>query len=97
MAGYKLTEENKKSIIIAMILIVVGIVMAVVSWQILPATVSTQFEGWETGAPALPKFIAVLLPLAFTTVFSVLSMRQQEATKYAFIGYLLNVLFWISN
>lgn len=97
MAGYKLTNENKKSIVIAAIMILVGIAMAVVSWQILPASVATQFAGFQTGAPALPKFFAVLLPFAITFIFSILSMRQEEATKYAFIGYALNVLFWIAN
>ena len=57
------------SVILAALMIIGGIVFAVISWNILPDTVATQFGGMlDTGAPTIPKFVAVLLPFAITGI-----------------------------
>jgi hypothetical protein len=90
-------KDVYKRIIIASILVLVGIVMAIISWIILPEAVMMQFPGLQTGVPAFPKFLAILVAFGFTAVFSVFSVKQEEAVKYAFIGYVLHILYWICN
>ena len=90
-------KDVYKRIIIASILVLVGIVMAIISWIILPDAVMMQFPGLQTGVPAFPKFLAILVAFGFTAVFSVFSVKQEEAVKYAFIGYVLHILYWICN
>ncbi|MEE1030594.1 MAG: hypothetical protein U0L12_00485 [Ruminococcus sp.] len=51
----KMTDGKKARIIVAAIVIAIAVVMAIVSINILPAEVATQFEGFlNTGAPAAP-------------------------------------------
>lgn len=90
-------QEDKKRFIIAGVLVLGGIILSVISWIILPDMVAMQFQGFQTGAPAFPKFLAVLIAFAFSTVFSVLSVRYKEGVRYAFIGYALHILYWICN
>ena len=90
-------DEIMKRIIVAAILLVAAIVFSVISWVILPDAVATQFKGLQTGAIALPKFLAVFIAFAFSAAFAVLSVKQEEAVRYAFIGYGLHILFWICN
>ena len=74
-----------------------GVVMSVISWMILPDAVSMQFKGLSTGAPAFPKFLAVLIAFGFSSVFSVLSVKYEDGVKYTLIGYGLHILYWICN
>ena len=90
-------KDIMKRIMIAGALFLVGVVMAVISWMILPDAVSTQFAGMQTGVPAFPKWLAVLIAFGFSSAFSVLSVNYEEGVRYTFIGYGLNVLFWICN
>lgn len=90
-------KEEINRIIKAGGLILVAMVMAVISWMILPDAVSMQFPGLTTGAPAFPKFVAVLIAFIFSAVFSVLSVKYEEGVKYAFIGYALHILYWVCN
>ena len=90
-------KDEVNNILIAGGMLLISVVMAVVSWFILPDVVSMQFKGFQTGAPALPKFLAVLIAFAFSAGFSVASARMEEARKYVLIGYGLHILFWISN
>ena len=62
------TRENKAALIIAVILILTALVMGVVSWFILPDLVLMQFPQLQTGAPMLPKIVAVLFPFALSTL-----------------------------
>ena len=86
-----------KKIMIAGGLFLIGVVMSVISWMILPDAVAMQFKGWQTGAPAFPKLLAVLIAFAFSSAFSVLSVKYEEGIKYTFIGYGLHILYWICN
>lgn len=90
-------KEKRLNIIFAACLILGGIIMAVISWNILPAEVATQFNGLDTGAPSVPKFVAVLLPLAITTLFAIYGISYRKQLMVSFVGYLLNILFWLSN
>jgi len=92
-----LDTEKKKNIILAVVLIVIGIVMAVVSWMILPDEVATQFSGFDTGAPTVPKFVAVILPFAITTIFAIYGITYRKQALICLVGYGLNILFWLSN
>lgn len=86
-----------KRIMIAGGLFLGGVVMSVISWMILPDAVSMQFKGLSTGAPAFPKFLAVLIAFGFSSVFSVLSVKYEDGVKYTLIGYGLHILYWICN
>jgi hypothetical protein len=71
--------------------------MAVISWNILPDMVANQIGALDTGAPPVPKFVAVLLPFAITTLFAIYGISYRKQMLIAFVGYLLNIVFWISN
>lgn len=55
-----------KNRIIAIILIVLAITLAVVSYLLLPATVATQISITGEAANKFPKLIAILIPTAFS-------------------------------
>ena len=90
-------KEQVQRVMIAGGLFIGAIVMSVISWIILPDAVAMQFPGLSTGAPAFPKFVAVLIAFGFSAVFSLLSVRYEEGVKYAFIGYALHILYWVCN
>jgi len=85
-------QDDMKKIMIAGGLFLIGVVMSVISWMILPDAVAMQFKGWQTGAPAFPMLLAVLIAFAFSSAFSVLSVKYEEGIKYTFIGYGLHIL-----
>lgn len=78
-------------------LLIGAVVMAAISWMILPEAVIMQFPGLQTGLPAFPKFFAILIAFGFSALFSVLSVKYEEGAKYAFIGYGLHILYWVCN
>ncbi len=90
-------KTEKKDLIFAVGAIVIAVVMAVISWMILPASVATQFQGMSTGAPNVPKLVAVALPLVITVVFAVQSLKNHDSLKVCLVGYAANILFWLSN
>lgn len=90
-------KDEINRIMIAGGLLLVAVVMSVISWMILPDAVAMQFPGWNTGAPAFPKFVAILIAFLFSALFSVLSVKHEEGVKYAFIGYALHILYWVCN
>ena len=90
-------KDKQKNVIFAGVAIAIALVMAIVSWNILPDMVATQFRGLDTGAPDVPKIVAVALPFIITTVFSVQSINNKEYLKMTLLGYAANILFWISN
>lgn len=92
-----MNKNDMKRITIAGVLLVVGIVLSVISWIILPDGVYMQFPGLGTGLPAFPKLLAVLIAFAFSTGFSVLSVKYEEGVRYVFIGYALHILYWVCN
>ena len=88
---------DNKSLILAAGAIVIGFVMAVISWMILPDSVATQFKGMSTGAPDVPKVVAVALPLGITIFCAVQSLKIPDSIKICLVGYAANILFWLSN
>lgn len=92
-----MNQDEMKRVMIAGGLFLVGVVMAVISWILLPDAVAMQFKGLETGAPAFPKLAAIAIAFGFSSVFSFLSVKYEEGVKYTLIGYGLHVLYWICN
>ena len=90
-------NEEVKRIMIAGGLLIGAVIMSVISWIILPDAVLVQFPGLQTGLSAFPKFLAVLIAFGFSAAFSVLSVKNEEGVKYAFIGYALHILYWMCN
>ena len=90
-------KDEVQRVMVAGGLFLVSVVMAAISWFILPEAVMMQFPGLSTGAPAFPKFLAILIAFAFSAVFSLLSVKYEEGVKYTLIGYCLHVLYWICN
>lgn len=90
-------REKKMNMIIAAVLIIIGIVMAVISWQILPESVATQPAKFSTGAPNMPKFAAVLFPLGMVILFAVSGVNHRKSARLCLCGYILNILLWLSN
>ena len=88
--------DNKRMALIAGA-IAIGVIMAVISWMILPDSVSTQFKSLDTGAPNVPKFVAVALPLGITIFSAVQALKIPDSIKICLVGYAANILFWLSN
>lgn len=93
------TQDGRKiRMIVAVIAILIGVALAVYSYIVLPAEVATQFEGFmNTGAPSVPRIVAVLFPLAITVLFAVKSVSEPKSIFLCLIGYVVNILFWLSN
>ena len=90
-------NSDNKSLLLVAGAIGIGIVMAVISWMILPDSVATQFKGMSTGAPNVPKVVAVALPLGITVFSAVQSLKIPDSIKICLVGYVANILFWLSN
>lgn len=90
-------QEKKTNIIIAVVAIVVAIAFAVYSWQVLPAEVANQPAAFDTGAPPIPKFFAVLLPFGISVFSAVSAINYRKQFLICLVGYAMNILFWISN
>lgn len=90
-------EERKVNIIIAIVAIIIAIGFAVCSWYILPDTVQTQIAALDTGAPAVPKIVAVLLPFGICVLSAISSINYRKQAFVCLIGYAMNILFWITN
>lgn len=94
----KAQEGKKLRILVAGIAIMIGIVMAIYGFMTLPAEVATQFQGFmNTGAPPVPRIIAVLLPLGLVVLYAIRSVSHPKSIFLCLFGYLINVLFWFSN
>ena len=96
-------EQKKKPIpkerwIVAAVAMIISLVMAVYGWNTLPPEVATQFEGaWNTGAPKVSKMIAVAVPFAMNGIFAWRSLSEPKSIFMCLVGYIVNVLFWLSN
>ena len=90
-------EEKRINIIIAVIAIIVAIVFAIYSWQVLPEQVANQPAAFDTGAPPIPKIVAVLLPFGISVGSAIMSVNYRKQALVCLVGYALNILFWISN
>lgn len=90
-------EEKRVNIIIAVVAIIVAIAFAVYSWQVLPAQVANQIGALDTGAPPVPKFVAVLLPFGISVGSAIMSVNYRKQALVCLVGYAMNILFLISN
>ena len=73
------------------------VIMAVYSWSILPAVVATQPAAFQTGAPQVPKFVAVAIPTMLMAVFTYLGQRETKLFLGSLIGIAMHIAFWLSN
>lgn len=89
--------EKRVNIIIAVVAIIIAIAFAVYSWQVLPAQVSNQLASFDTGAPPIPKIVAVLLPFGISVGSAITSVNYRKQALICLVGYAMNILFWISN
>ena len=90
-------EEKRVNMIIAAVAIIIAIAFAVYSWQVLPAQVANQPAAFDTGAPKIPKLVAVLLPFGISVGSAVMSIGYRKQALICLVGYAMNILFWISN
>ena len=88
-------EERKVNIMIAVIAIIIAIGFAIYSWKILPGSVATQFAALDTGVPAVPKLVAVLLPFGISVASAVSCINYRKQALICLVGYAMNILFWI--
>ena len=91
------SQPDKKTMTLVVGAIAIGVVMAIISWVILPDSVSTQLKNFDTGAPEVPKLVAVALPLGITIFSAVQALKIPDSIKICLVGYAANILFWISN
>ncbi|MBR3769295.1 MAG: hypothetical protein IKL06_02065 [Lachnospiraceae bacterium] len=90
-------EEKKVNMIIAVVAMLIAIGLAIYSWQILPDQVANQPAAFDTGAPPIPKFVAVLLPFGISAFSAISGISYRKQFLICLVGYAMNVLFWISN
>lgn len=93
-----------KNKILPIIILVLSVVLAIVSYIILPETVITQITLNSLNPTTMPKIIAILIPFALSTGFSVVSLLQKEnsenKTKFllvAVIGILVYFIMMVMN
>lgn len=93
-------KENKK--IVPVILIAVAIIIAIVSYQILPEHVAIQFNT-KGEARMVNKFSAVLIPLVISVIGAFLYIENfynDEANKYigvSVVGYVVAIIEIVIN
>lgn len=90
-------EEKRINIVIAVVAIVIAVAMAIYSWQVLPDVVANQLGSFDTGAPPVPKIVAVLLPFGISVFSAISCINYRKQALVCLVGYALNIVFWISN
>lgn len=90
-------KEKAENVMIAGGIIAGAIVMAVVSWFILPDYVALQMAAMNTGVPVFPKWFAILFPFALTSVMAAGSINCRRQFPASLIGYALYVVLWLIN
>ena len=90
-------DERVKNFLIQAVIIVAAIALAVYSWFVLPDLVATQPAGLATGAPPVPKIVAVALPTVLMVMFGYLGPKDQKMYWGSLVGVVLHVLFWMTN
>lgn len=92
----------KKETLTGSIIIAVSVVLTVVGFLILPEELTVQIGLDGQASNTLPKLPALLIPLAMSTVFSILYMRGTEDKKsrnliVAVIGIGAAILMFVVN
>ena len=90
-------DERVQNFLIMAVIVIAAAGLAVYSWMLLPDMVATQPAAFATGAPPVPKFIAVALPTALMLLFGYLGSRERKMYLGTLIGVALHLLFWLSN
>lgn len=95
----KHTDDGKRiRMAVAAAAVFLAVLMAAYSYAVLPSEVATQFQGaLNTGAFDVPKWAAIVLPLGIVTMFAVKSVSQPKSIAICLIGYIMNILLWLSN
>lgn len=92
-----MNKDRVTHILISSGIILAAMVLAVYSWMVLPDMVSTQPASISTGAPPVPKLIAVALPTVLMGMFAYLGPKERKLYWGSLIGVLLHILFWMTN
>ena len=90
-------DPRVKHFLIMAAIVIAAAALAVYSWITLPAMVATQPAGFHTGAPAMPKLVAVALCTVLMVLFGHLGSKDQKMYYGALIGVALHVLLWMCN
>jgi len=90
-------DERVKHFLIMAGIVIAAAALAVYSWITLPAMVATQPAGFTTGAPDMPKTVAVALPTVLMAMFGYLGPKDQKMYWGSLIGVALHILLWMAN
>ena len=90
-------DERVQNFLIMAVIVIAAAGLAVYSWMLLPDMVATQPAAFATGAPPVPKIIAVALPTALMLLFGYLGSRERKMYLGTLIGVALHLLFWVTN
>ena len=90
-------DPRVKHFLIMAAIVIAAAALAIYSWVTLPAMVATQPGGFNTGAPAMPKLVAVALCTVLMVLFGHLGSKDQKMYLGALIGVALHVLLWMCN
>ncbi len=92
---------NKEKVI-GLVIVAVSVILAVVGFIVLPETLIVQIGLDGQASNTLPKIPALLIPLALSTVFSVLYMKDNAEKKsrnliVAVIGVVVAIVMFVVN
>ena len=94
--------KNKK--VLSILLIIVSVALAIISFVLLPDTVVIQFSAGSSNVTTAPKFLAVLLPtaLGISGAIAAIASKESETSRgkallVSGVGILVFVIMLIVN
>ncbi|MGE4485180.1 MAG: hypothetical protein AB7C97_08725 [Oscillospiraceae bacterium] len=91
---------KKSTTIVAVCLIAVSVILAVISFLILPDMVTVQVTFSGGAGNTMPKLFAVALPFVISIIFAVIYCRKDDNKRYLFLsllGIAIYVITWAIN
>ena len=91
---------KKSTAVVTVCLITVSVILAVISFLILPDVVTVQVTVSGDVGNTMPKLFAVALPFAISIIFAVMYGRKDDNKRYLFLsllGIAIYVITWAMN
>lgn len=90
---------DKKRLYIVASVILLSVILAVVSWFVLPDMVAVQINMQGNAGNTVPKLIGILIPLFFSVVFSVLYYKNGDLRHLliSVLGIVIGIVFIFFN
>lgn len=90
---------KRQKLFITSAIIIISIILAVISWFILPDEIAVQITMSGSAGNTVPKIFGILLPLLLSVPFSISFYKKNEKKHliYSIIGVVIAIVFLIFN